>query len=85
MKNMMRKSIAVLIFIWTSVALLSACGSYKPPYQRGYDEGYEAGYEAAGGEASPAAEDKKDAEGAGTEEETQPAEKRGLSKDNPLF
>lgn len=35
-----------------AVILLSSCGSYKPPYQRGYDEGYQAGYTAAGGAAA---------------------------------
>lgn len=39
------KAYIILMCICIAVCMtLSACGNYKPPYQRGYDEGYSAGY-----------------------------------------
>ena len=47
------KSIPVMSIMLAAV-LLTSCGNYKPPYERGYDEGYQAGYVAAGGNAAEA-------------------------------
>ena len=80
---MFKKDIALIMYIVTAIALLSSCGSYRPPYQRGYDEGYEAGYAAAGGDvAEIPGSDKTETESAGsadTGSEPVTREKSGLS------
>ncbi len=81
-----------LPYLAAALLLLSSCGSYKPPYERGYDKGYEDGYAAAGGDVSDmpekevsgtgeGAEDKAEetAEDAGAKEEKKTHEKSGLS------
>ncbi len=55
--------------------MITACGSYKPPYQRGYDEGYSAGYSdgssiaSVSGNRDMTAADNNDPAGQGTSDE----------------